>query len=176
MNEIMVKWAYETMELDKSADEKQLKHQYRILCKRYHPDENNSENNLQAYYRIQQAYQIVSQVMEYRSKYPPAGGGFAATQTEQKTYYTGKVIGNNPKVYSNYKKMQQRLDENARLKEWEEAARKKKEKKQSEECEKMIKSRKLPSESEREKLEKVKKHMEAERIADIISILIKSGM
>ena len=174
MNEL-VKWAYETMELDEYADEKQLKHQYRILCKRYHPDGNNSDINLQSYYRVQQAYQIVSQVIRNRKSYSAVYSGYGVKGTDKNPYFTGKVIGNNPQVHSNYKKMQQRMNENARLKEWEEAARKKKERKKNEDSEKMLKSRKLPSQTEREKLEKVKKHMEAERIAEIISVLLESN-
>ncbi len=50
---------YKILGLDSSASEKEVKKQYRILVKKYHPDRNSSPNAQEKFIQITEAYDII---------------------------------------------------------------------------------------------------------------------
>lgn len=176
MNPEQIRWAFMTLGLNEYADESMVKHNYRMLCKKYHPDICNNEMNIQLYYQVRQAYEIAIKAIEYRKQIPNNMTGNVSGYS----YYGnnanisgGRIIGNNPKVHRNYEAMRERQREDERLKNWEEANQKEKERKKYEDNLEFFSNRKLPSEAEKEKLNKIKNRIEAERIANIISMLLE---
>jgi molecular chaperone DnaJ len=74
---------YEILEVDKSADAKQLKQAFRSLARRYHPDKNDADDAEARFKEIQEAYAVLSD-SDKRQQYdrfghnPPGGSPFGA--------------------------------------------------------------------------------------------------
>ena len=51
---------YEVLGVDKSADQDTIKKAYRTLAKKYHPDINKSEEAVEKFKEVQEAYEILS--------------------------------------------------------------------------------------------------------------------
>ena len=77
---------YEVLGVDKSADQDTIKKAYRTLAKKYHPDINKSEDAVEKFKEVQEAYEILSDDNK-KSLYdryghagvdPQANGGFGA--------------------------------------------------------------------------------------------------
>ena len=51
---------YEVLGIDKSADQDTIKKAYRTLAKKYHPDINKSEDAVEKFKEVQEAYEILS--------------------------------------------------------------------------------------------------------------------
>lgn len=69
MNEQQIYWAFATLGLPRNANKEQAKHAYRLLCKQYHPDKNNSNNTIQRYLLVQQAYEMVCYVLDFQKNF-----------------------------------------------------------------------------------------------------------
>lgn len=159
MNQQQIQWAFAMLGLNEYATAEQAKHAYRLLCKQYHPDRNNSNDTLQIYLQIQQAYEIISCVFESRQH-----------QTNSITSY--RIFGNDESTKRNYDRMQQRHNEIKRLQRWETAAHKEKEQHKQKIYKNFQNSRKLPSQKEDEYRKQLETKREAERIAGIIQQLL----
>lgn len=164
MNQQQIYWAYATLGLNVYATEAQAKHAYRLLCKQYHPDRNNSTEALQMYLQIQQAYEIVCNAITSASYVP--------TNTPNVTN-SCRIFGNSEAVKHNYNQMRERQSELKRLHRWETASQKEKELQKQQQYKNFQSSRKLPSQQEKEKWKQLETKREAERIAAIIEQLIK---
>ena len=74
---------YEVLEVDKSADAKELKQAFRSLARRYHPDKNDADDAEARFKEIQEAYAVLSD-SDKRQQYdrfghnPPGGSPFGA--------------------------------------------------------------------------------------------------
>lgn len=164
MNQQQIQWAFAMLGLTEYATTEQAKHAYRLLCKQYHPDEHNSNDTLQIYQQIQQAYEIVCCVFELKK--------------HQNRHITAnscagyRIFGNDESAKLNYDRMQQRYNEIKRLQRWETAAHQKKEQHKQKMYEDFQNSRKLPSQQEKEKWKQLETKREAERIAKIIQQLL----
>lgn len=162
MNQQQICWAFAMLGLNEYATKEQAKHSYRLLCKQYHPDKNASNEALQIYLQIQQAYEIVCNVL---------GSSAKISTTNQSGSY--RILGNNEAVKRNYNQMQERQNELKRLQRWERTARKEKEQQKQQFYKNFQSSRKLPSEQEAERWKQLETQMEAKRIAGIIEQLLK---
>lgn len=159
MNQQQIQWAFTMLGLNEYATMEQAKHAYRLLCKQYHPDRNNTNDTLQIYLQIQQAYEIVCCAFKLKQ--------------QQKNSITGcRIFGNDESAKRNYDRMQQRHNEIQRLQRWETATHKEKELHKQKMYESFQNSRKLPSQQENEKWQQLEMKREAERIAGIIQQLL----
>lgn len=181
MNQQQIQWAFTMLGLNEYATAEQAKHAYRLLCKQYHPDRNNSNDTLQIYLQIQQAYEIVCCVFELKQQqnrhisFPSSNTNISssAVQIQAVNSMTGyRILGNDESAKQNYDRMQQRHKELQRLQRWETAAHKEKEQHKQKTYESFQNSRKLPSQQENEKRKHLQTKREAERIAGIIQQLL----
>lgn len=186
MNEQQIFWAFSTLGLPRNATKEQAKHAYRLLCKQYHPDKNNSDNTVQMYLLVQQAYEIVCYVLDLqqKSEYQQSSGVYSTpvyntayvNPSPYNSYQTssgGRIFGNNESVRRNYNRMQQRKAETKRLHQWESTTKRKKEQEKKQMVQELLGARKLPSEYEQEKWKELEKRKEAERIAGIIQKILE---
>ena len=186
MNEQQICWAFATLGLARNATREQVKHAYRLLCKQYHPDKSNSNNTLQMYLWVQQAYEIVCYELDFQEKFQisqqsvingnPNNSQHNNTQTSffhSQPPSGGRIIGNNETVRQNYNQMQQRQAETKRLRQWEDTVQRQKKQQKDKMVQELLHSRKLPSQSEQEKWAELEKQKEAERIAGIIQKILE---
>lgn len=164
MNQQQIHWAFAILGLNEYATKEQVKHSYRLLCKQYHPDKNASNEALQIYLQIQQAYEIVCNAFVSSAQIPTS----TANQSS-----SCRIFGNNETVKRNYRQMQERQNELERLRRWETTAQKEKAQQKQQLYKNFHSSRKLPSEQEAEKRKNLETQMEAKRIAGIIEQLLK---
>lgn len=156
--------AYRILGISHFATKEEIKKAYRILCKQSHPDKNPSPDALQQYLAVQNAYESIMNMGWYRIT--------DATSKSAVTPRTGKIIGN-PNLTKQYNDLQFRATQVRKLEEERKKRLKEKEEKRKQELEKQMKARKLPSEREAEKWEKIALEKEAERIAQIIQKLME---
>lgn len=176
-----LKQSYQILGISEYATKEEVKKAYRTLCKKFHPDRNPAPDAVKHYIEVQQAYDIITQAEPYAAPVSEA-----KPQTAYEVFYkniknnrstpntksgTTKIFGTTSFDTKKYEELQQR---NAQKREMEkERVRLQKERKQQEEIAARIKARKLPSEKEAEKREKIAVQKEAERIAGIIERLMK---
>lgn len=163
-----IKQAYEILGVSEYAAKEEVKKAYRTLCKKFHPDRNPAADAVRHYIEVQQAYELIMQMEQYREK-------IAKVSCHSNTQFSegGKILGGTPAYMRKYEEMQQRNVKKRKLEREREAQRKEKERKEREELAARIKLRKLPSEKEAERREKIAVQKEAERIAGIIEKLMK---
>lgn len=151
--------AYRILEISHYATMDEIKKAYRTLCKQFHPDKNSSPEALQKYLQVQNAYEWIVKMGWYRT--------INTFSNSTKVSHTGKIIGN-PSLSKQYLDLQIRAAQTRRFKEERKKQLIEREKRYRKEFEQQIKARKLPSEREAEKWEKIALEREAERIAKII--------
>ena len=156
--------AYCILGISHYATIEEIKKAYRMLCKQLHPDKNPSPDALQKYLQVQNAYEWIIKMGWYRST--------SAVSDSAKTCQTGKIIGD-PSLSKQYRDLQIRAAQTRRFEEERKKRLKEKEEKHRKELEQQMKARKLPSEREAQKWEKIALEREAERIAEIIQKLME---
>lgn len=85
----------------------------------------------------------------------------------------GKILGSTSSYMKQYEELQRRNAQNRKIEQERIRLQKEKERKQREEAVARIKARKLPSEKEAERRERIAVQKEAERIAEIIEKLMR---
>ncbi len=198
-----VKQAYQILGISEYAAKEEVKKAYRILCKEFHPDRNADPNATQYYIEVQQAYELIMRTRQYHEKAAKAVPcaahdvfyknacmtadrmASAASNREYRsegknsstsyTMFSGekKILGGSPSYMKKYEEMQQKNEQKRRLEREAELQRKEKERRGREELAARIRRRKLPSEKEAERREKIAVQKEAERIAGMIEKLMK---
>ena len=156
--------AYRILGISHYATMEEIKKAYRILCKQCHPDKNASPEALQKYLQVQNAYEWIVKMGWYRTT--------NTVSNSAKPGQTGKIIGD-PSLSKQYRDLQIRTAQTRRFEEERKKRLKEKEEKHRKELEQQMKARKLPSEKEAEKWEKIALEREAERIAEIIQKLME---
>lgn len=148
------------------ATMEEIKKAYRGLCKKYHPDRNQTPEAKRLYLEVQQAYDFLSK-QDSRGKQPKVFY-YQASQFDQNV--NSKIIG------GNHKDKEKRILREETAKKLREERHKRlleEENKKKMELERRLAARKLPSEREAERRRKIAIQKEAERIADIIQRLMK---
>jgi molecular chaperone DnaJ len=68
---------YETLEVDKTATQDEIKKSYRELCKRYHPDKHNGDKEAEEKFKkITEAYNVLSDVKKRENYDNPESNSF----------------------------------------------------------------------------------------------------
>lgn len=198
-----IKQAYEILGVSEYATKEETKKAYRTLCKTFHPDRNSSPNAVKHYIEVQQAYELIVQLERYREKISKSESQTTYSVFYKNTYMAGnkttskvenwkeksgqrnnshshfqsssgeKILGGTPSYMRKYEEIQQRNAQKRKLEREREAQQKEQKRKAREEVAARIKTRKLPSEKEAERREKIAVQKEAERIAGMIERLMR---